>query len=222
MVVIYEPVWNNDCKLPFSGLCATRNRRWRGQRGKTAIWLFGASSKSLSLPRGHSCHQKGPKPSIQEYAQLGELSIVQVIVGFTLAVARYSCRPFLRLGLNDQASNVLRRRREAGKRWILGPTWGKLRLTPHLQRIGGKEMDTLGPAWKTRRSEWLLIFIVYMEWTSIGNWSVAKNSFTFFWHFKNSLVCCQFCKTPLHVRRHIGNNIESAASRSFGCSTRSF
>ena len=148
MVVIYEPVWNNDCKLPFSGLCEEAAALDTGaggdrERGKTAIWLFGASSKSLSLPWGPSCHQmpqaKHPRVySIKTTFYCRGHCWIHVCSG-TLSLLATS----LRLGLNDQVWNVLGQRREARKRWILGPTRETRIDSAHLERRGGKEMDTL-------------------------------------------------------------------------------
>ena len=119
-MVIYEPVWNNDCKLPFSGLCeeaAPLDTGAGGDRGRRRVfWLFGASSKSLPLPWGPSCHQ-------MPQAKHPRINSIK-----TTFYCRGHCwihvfsRPFLRLGLNDQGWNVLGQRREARKRWILGPT----------------------------------------------------------------------------------------------------
>ena len=93
-----------------------RHRRWRGQRGNLIILSL---LKIPLLALGTLLSTNAPSQVSKKNSQLEQLSIVEVIVEFTFAAAHYPCWPFLRLGLNDQASNVLGRGREARKRWIL-------------------------------------------------------------------------------------------------------
>ena len=90
MVVIYEPVWNNDCKLPFSGLCedaAPLDTGAGGDRGK-------------GRPFGYLGAHQNPCPcsGSPEHPRINSIEIT-----FTSAVVGYLRGwPSLRLGLNDQ------------------------------------------------------------------------------------------------------------------------
>ena len=113
VVVIYEPVWNNDCKLPFSGLCedaAPLDTGAGGDRGKGRPFDYLGAHQNPCPCSGSPEH-----PRINSI----EITFTSAVVGYLRGW------PSLRLGLNDQLGSWLEcpaARKEAGKRRI---TWPK-------------------------------------------------------------------------------------------------
>ena len=99
-----------------------RHRRWRGQRERKAVWLFGAHQNPCP------CSGSPEHPRINSI----EITFTSAVVGYLRGW------PSLRLGLNDQLECPAARK-GGGKETdnLTKDQLGKLLLTSHLHNVVG-------------------------------------------------------------------------------------